>query len=159
MKKHLILGLGNPVMSDDGAGLLALQKSKQKYSKTYPTSEFKENFSGGIDMLDQIIDSSKMIIVDSINTKQVNIGEVAEFNLDSLMTICHERLVNAHGLNLPTIINAGKKCGYNMPKEIIVLGIEAKNLNTISEEITPEVLLGIDIAVERIGEILLKWNC
>lgn len=159
-KDVIVIGLGNPTLSDDVAGLFAIDELEKKHSDKFPNTKFVKNYSGGFDMLYELAGFKRAIIVDSINTGKVNPGTCVEFDYKDLEQLTQPRLVDSHGLNLPTVIETGKKCGYQMPEEIYIYGIEGTEFTKFSETPTEEVWAGVFGAVELIVEKLnyLKDN-
>lgn len=152
----IVIGLGNPTLSDDAAGLIIVDQLKNAYSSSFPDVKFTKNYSGGFDMLYELVNFEKAIIIDSINTDKVEPGTCVEFFYDDLKDLTQPRLVDSHGLNLPTVIETGKKCGYKMPEAIYIFGIEGTEFTKFSETPTYEVQAGFENAVKM---VIKKLNC
>lgn len=154
----IVLGLGNPTLSDDVVGLLIIDELEKKYSDIFPNTKFVKNYSGGFDMLYEFIGFKQAIIIDSINTDKVEPGTCVEFDYNDMKDLTQPRLVDSHGLNLPTVIATGKKCGYQMPEDVYIFGIEGTEFTKFSETPTFEVQAGIKSAVKMVVEKLNYLN-
>lgn len=154
----IVLGLGNPTLCDDVAGLLIIDELINNYSEIFQKVKFVKNYSGGFDMLYEFVGFKKAIIIDSINTGKIEPGSCIEFDYNDLKDLTQPRLVDSHGLNLPTVIETGKMCGYEMPEDIYIFGIEGTEFTEFSEKPTAEVQAGIYKAVEMIVEKLKHLN-
>jgi hydrogenase maturation protease len=64
--KTVILGLGNPILTDDAVGI----KIAQKLQEENPKLEVIETSEAGIALLDLITGYDKLIIIDSIKNEQ-----------------------------------------------------------------------------------------
>ena len=157
MKKNLILGLGNSILSDDAIGLFVVRRAQELLSDLKEYVDFKENHSGGFDLLYDINGYNRLLVVDSIVTGKYKPGTCLTFTLKDFEHLTQLNPVNSHSLNLPTTIKTGQKCGYIMPEELVVLGIESADVTTLSEQLTESVNACVDDVVKRIRKEILSW--
>lgn len=157
----LVLGMGNPLLCDDAVGLSVVETAASrlpgKLAGHGDCVAFKTNYCGGIDMLYDLMGIQKAIIVDSVQTGSALPGYCHEFFLEDLEGICHDRLVYAHGVSLPTVMELGKQCGYAMPSEVVIFGIESVDITSFSVDPTENVRRSITDVVNRIEKRLLAW--
>jgi hydrogenase maturation protease len=156
--KIAVIGLGNPVLSDDTIGLLIVKQLENAQSNNFPGIKFAYNYSGGFDLMEALMGYHKSIIVDSICTGQVEPGFCHEFNIHALGKIKQSGLLSSHGLNLPTLLEVGKRCGYPLPSEIALFGIEGVDFENFSEQPTKVVKAGLKSAIARIHSKLINWT-
>ncbi len=149
LKGVLVLGLGNPMLSDDSVGLYIIDLLSKKYSGRSPLVTFSKNYSGGVDLIYELEGYEKAIIVDSIFTGSSEPGFCHRFRVDDLSINSKQGLINSHGLNLPTVIKFGEKCGYYMP-EIVIYGIEGREFTEFSENPTEYVINGLEPSIAEI---------
>ena len=133
--KTLVLGLGNPILSDDSVGFRVIELLKTRYTR--PETNFVECCVSGLSLLEEIIGYDKLIIVDAIQTKGGQAGKVYRFTLDDLIDTRHS--TSPHGLNLATAIELGRKLGEQIPQQIVIFAIEVAEVSRFSERCTPEV--------------------
>ena len=107
--------------------------------------------------MEELIGFSKSIIVDSIYTGQSEAGFCHEFSIEAMDKIKQSGLLNSHGLNLPTLMDTGKKCGYPLPQEVVLFGIEGRNFIDFSEEPTIAVKEGMNSAFEKLHTQINIW--
>ena len=157
MKKNLILGLGNSILCDDAIGLFVIRRAQELLTDLEKHVDFKENHSGGFDLLYDINGYNRLLVVDSIVTGKSKPGTCFSFTLKDFEHLLQLNPVNSHSLNLPTTIRTGQKCGYTMPEELIILGIESADVTTLSEQLTANVKACVDNVVERIRQEILLW--
>jgi hydrogenase maturation protease len=134
-RKTLVLGLGNPILSDDGAGCRAAVVLKEKI-KT-PDIDIIEAGIAGLDVLDLLNGYDRAIIIDAIRTEKGKPGKIYRFGPGALADTRHTG--NPHDTNIATALELGKKLKIKLPQEIIIFAIEAKDVTTFSEECTPPV--------------------
>ena len=157
MKKNLILGLGNSILSDDAVGLFVVRRAQELLFDLKEYVDFKENHSGGFDLLYDINGYNRLLVVDSIVTGKSKPGTYLTFTLKDFDNLTQLNPVNSHSLNLPTTIKTGQKCGYTMPEEFVILCIESADVTTLSEQLTASVNACVDNVVERIRKEILSW--
>lgn len=157
MTKNLVLGMGNVVLSDDGIGPYVVRRAEQLLGNLKDHVDFKENYSGGLDILYDIAGYDNVVIVDSVLTGTCEPGTCITYTTADFDHLELKRLVGSHGINLPTVLETGRRCGYKMPEELIIFGIESEDVTTFSEKLTRKVEASVDGVVGRIREMLLNW--
>ncbi len=129
----LVLGIGNPILTDDGVGI----KIAQKLKEGNPELEVEETSEAGIALLELVAGYDKLIIIDSIKTEQGKPGELYKFELEDLKSSSY--FSSSHGIDIPTAIELGRKIGYMMPKCIRLYAVEIKDNSTFGEGCTAEI--------------------
>ena len=158
MKKIAVIGIGNPLLCDDSAGLHAVARLKRELIEEYPEIVFSERFSGGMELLDDLIGRTHVLIMDSIMDPAIPPGEAAEIAWGDIQHAVQDRFAAAHGLNLPTVVSLGKKCGFAMPEHISIIAIGGKDFATFSEAPTKPVETGIKKAIVFARETVYNWK-
>jgi len=145
--KTLVLGLGNPVVSDDRVGLLVAQELEPILAGR-PEVEVGEDYWGGIRLMERLIGYQRAIIVDAIVTGSPP-GTIHRLTPGSIGT---QHSASAHDVNLPTALEFGRRAGVELPADdqILLIGVEAEDVLNISEECTPAVLAAVPHAVEEV---------
>ena len=131
--KTVILGLGNPILTDDAVGIKIAQKLKEENSKL----EVIETSEAGIALLDLITGYDKLIIIDSIKNEQGKPGELYKLGLEDLKPA--KDFPSSHGIGIATAFELGKGLGYKMPKFVSIYAVEIKDNTTFGEKCTEEV--------------------
>lgn len=158
--KHpfVVIGLGNPVLSDDSVGLIIVEELENRNSTKYPDAKFRLNYAGGLDLMEDMMDARRAIIIDAVITHNSPPGTCHEFKLDDLKGSHCTGHTNSHGLELDTVITMGSRLGYVMPEEIIILGIEGTEFEAFSETPTPDVSGQIENIIDMIEKKLEAWS-
>ncbi|MFC1897351.1 hydrogenase maturation protease [Chloroflexota bacterium] len=129
----LVLGIGNPILTDDGVGI----KTAQKLKEENPELDVIETSESGIALLDFVTGYKKLIIIDSIKTEKGKPGDLYKLELDDLKP--SKELSSSHGIGIATAFELGQRLGYNMPKNTSIYAINIKDNTTFGESCTQEV--------------------
>jgi hydrogenase maturation protease len=140
----LVLGMGNPILTDDGVGIKIVQRLKERR----PDLEIIETSEAGIALLDFIVGYERLIIVDSIKTGEGKPGELYKLELGALKPTSH--LTSLHGVDLATAFELGRRLGYQMPRRVSLYAVEIEDNTTFGEECTGGVGERISLIVEQI---------
>jgi len=131
----LVVGLGNPILSDDGVGIrVAREVAGQVHD---PRVTVTETSGAGLSLLDSIAGYDRVIIVDSIQTKEGNPGQIYHLGLEDFSLTKY--FSSPHQINLATALELGRMLGMAMPQKVTIFAVEAKDVTTFSERCTPEV--------------------
>jgi hydrogenase maturation protease len=149
--KTLVLGWGNPILSDDGVGIKVAQEVKEKLS--YPQITVAETSTAGLSLLDSIVGYDKVIIIDAVQTKEGNAGQIYRMGLQDFSSTKH--FSSPHQINLATALELGKMLNLAMPQKITIFAVEAKDITNFSEKCTPEVEQAIPEVVKMVLEELV----
>jgi len=151
--KTVIIGLGNPILSDDSVGVKVSRAIREQLdhdgtNRENNTIDIKEIYAGGIRLMDAMTGYDQACIVDAMVTGRSTAGSVSEFELDQL---CSTRnMVCTHDTNLLTAIELGRELGVHLPARIKIWGIEAADVTSFGEELTDEVERAVPVAVNAI---------
>jgi hydrogenase maturation protease len=149
--KTLILGLGNPLITDDSVGLRVIAELR-KHLDGRADVEIDEDYWGGLRLMERLVGYQRAIVVDAIVTGSPP-GTIHRLQPDSIPT---QRSASAHDVNLPTAMAFGRQAGLDLPadRDILLVGIEAEDILTFAEECTPAVREAIPEAVELVLQAL-----
>jgi len=142
----LILGIGNPILTDDGVGIKIARKLKEGNLQ----AEVAETSESGIALLDLIPGYDKLIIIDSIKTDEGKPGDVYKLELEDLSPAMD--FTSLHGISIATALELGRMMGYKMPECVSLYAVEIKDSVTFSEDCTPEVEKRVPLIIKQIIE-------
>ena len=141
--RMLVLGLGNPFLTDDAVGLLVTQKVRDILPAGLNV-EVRQGSVAGFDLLDTLCGFQRVIVVDAIKTADGTPGSVYRLTPEDLPA--SERLAAAHEISLPTALSLGRLMGVEMPAEVVIVAIEIEDNRSFSETCCPAVAAAIDSA-------------
>ncbi len=148
--KTLVLGLGNPILSDDGIGCYVAMALKDRLKE--PKVDVLEGSIAGLDFLDLLSGYDRAIIIDAIQTSDGSPGQIYRLELETFADTRHAG--TPHDVNFATAIELGKKIGLTLPSQIDIFAIEVTDTSCFSEECTPKVQEAIPLCVEMIVQEL-----
>lgn len=144
--KTLVLGLGNPILTDDGVGIEVVRALKPRLDD--PQVTLHESSLGGLNLLDILTGYDRAIIVDAIQTRDGTTGDVYHLSLDDFEPCLHVSC--AHNVDFATALELGKEIGLQLPTDITIVAIEVQDVTTFGEECTPVVQVAISTAVDMV---------
>jgi hydrogenase maturation protease len=148
--KTLVLGLGNPILSDDSVGFRVVEALEGRFDQERVT--VMASSLAGLSLLDLLLGYDRVIIIDSIQTKGGKVGEV--YRLDAKDFDSARHAASPHDIDLLTALELGKRLGLAIPQEIVIFAIEVADVTTFSESCTPEVEPAIPLAAAMVSEEL-----
>jgi hydrogenase maturation protease len=145
--KTLLLGLGNPVLTDDSVGLKVVEQLRPLLVGR-PDLEIDEDYWGGLRLMEHLVGYDRAILVDAICTGAAP-GTIHRLAVDSIPT---QHSASAHDANLATALALGRQAGAHLPanNDILLVGIEADDIITFSEQCSPQVQAAIPQAVQTV---------
>lgn len=130
MKPPLLLGMGSPILSDDGVGLCVCRALKGKL----PGVEIAETFLAGPALLDLVTERPALFVVDAAILAGKSPGSIFVFGKES--SCLH--LCSSHGMGFFEVMELGTRLGLDMPPLIRVYGVAIPETVCFSEELSPE---------------------
>jgi hydrogenase maturation protease len=123
--KTVVLGLGNPLMRDEGIGTVLIEKFSANTDK-FPGIDFIDGGTGGMSILYLIEDRQKVIIIDCayMNTAPGTIKKFTPEQVESVKKLAHQSL---HEIDISKVIELAGQLG-NRPPQIIFFGIEPEKV-------------------------------
>ncbi len=150
--KTLIIGLGNPILTDDGVGVKVAYKLEAVLADSRPDVTVAEASVGGLRLMELMIGYDRAIIVDAFTNGTDNTpGRMHRMTLDDLRDISPtQHSASAHDTTLVTALDSGKELGLHLPDEVVIFAIEVENVIDFSEEPTTAVSAAIPEAVTAV---------
>ena len=141
--KALILGLGNPILSDDGIGLVVAERLKGRVGGVDVISTPLT----GLHLLDLMVGYDALFLIDAMITTENPPGELKFIPPDeiSLPNLC------SHGFNLLEILKLGKKLGLSVPELKWVYGITIGRSPAFGEEPSSQLMGKVEAIVSQIA--------
>ncbi len=149
--KTLVIGLGNPLVSDDSVGLRVIERMSEVVSSGNGV-DITVDYWGGLRLMERMIGYDRAIVVDAICTG-AEPGTIHHLSTDMLAT---QKSASAHDVNLPTALAFGRMAGVKLPadKDVRLVGIEAQDVINFGDQCTPAVAAAIPRAVEEVVRLL-----
>lgn len=159
--KTILVGLGNPILGDDGVGWKVVEEVAACYAENgggpdrgSPPPEFERLSLGGLSLMERLIGYDRAILVDAITTGQHPPGTVYWFTMDALPARAAGHTTSAHDATLPEAFAMGRAMGASLPGEVLIVGVEAEITYDFSDQLSPAVAAAVPQAVETVLGLL-----
>lgn len=152
MSKTLVLGLGNPILTDDGVGIYVVRQAAASWSGD--GVDFKEASVGGLRLLEVIAGYERLILVDAICAQDGLPGEVTWGHVSDVPTPRHAS--STHDLSFTGALALGRGLGLTLPDDeaIFIVAIQADDVLSFGEQPTPPVAAAVTRAAQVVLDLL-----
>ncbi|MCL5960878.1 MAG: hydrogenase maturation protease [Chloroflexi bacterium] len=144
-EKTLILGLGNPILTDDAIGWHVARRVFESIGDE--NYELAEAAVAGLGILDLIAGYDKVIIVDAIQTKRGRVGDVYALTLDDLRLT--PRLTSPHDVDFTLAFRLGQALDVPLPRKIKIYAVEVADPYSFGEELTALLQKAVNTIVQE----------
>ncbi len=150
--KTLVVGLGNPILGDDGVGW-KIAEQVQKQLRPDPCVEIECLSLGGISLMEHLIGYDRAILIDAFSLDEP-IGSILALKLSDLPNYSAFHTTNTHDTSLQNALEFGRSLGAQLPEDVMVVGIATKQIYDFSEELSPPVAEAVPQAVRIVIDLL-----
>jgi hydrogenase maturation protease len=159
----LVIGLGNPILGDDGVGWRVAEAVGRSIDHQPSSSPQGPGGSavevdclaiGGLSLMERMIGYPRAILIDAINSHTQPDGTISIFPLEALPNRATGHLFSAHDTTLQNAIAVGRAMGADLPGEVMVVAVEAENVYDFGEELSPAVSAAVPRAVQAVLGLL-----
>ena len=127
IRRKVILGLGNILNGDEGAGIYALKELENLLSEELKKKmELVDGGVLGLDLLPYVEGASHLLILDAADTGAAP-GTVVEYKDEEINLFYHQRL-SWHQLGFQEVL-AVAKIRHRYPDSVYLLGIQPENIS------------------------------
>jgi hydrogenase maturation protease len=151
----LVLGIGNLLLQDEGAGVRAVEEFERKY--VVPAGvELLDGGTSGIELLQYIRGRDALIILDVVKSGNPP-GTIIRMEGEDVPAMFQKR-ISPHQLGLSDLL-AVSQLTDSMPRHVVLFGIEPKSIETgleISEEVGRNIGGLADLVALELGSIGLS---
>jgi len=152
----LVIGIGNPLLSDDGVGLQLLEKIENRIDNELV--EFIDGGTQGIALLGRLENRQAIIFLDAVSL-DAKPGTVHYLSKDEVLSIDNKQ-TTAHEGNATQILKTALLTG-DLPENIFVIGIEPEKLKTeigLSETVSNALPETIKLIENTIHNLLIQMS-
>ena len=137
-RRVIVIGLGNPLMGDDGLGLAVLDELRTGYALP-PEVELVDGGTWGINLLPVIEDADELILIDAIDVGQTP-GTFVRLEHDRLPRYLATK-ISPHQVDLRDVLGLAELRG-TLPANTVALGLQPQNVelrNSLSDRLRCQV--------------------
>lgn len=151
-KRILVVGLGNPILGDDGVGWEVAERVREK--TTGLPVDIECLAVGGLRLMEFMIGYQDAIVIDSLTSWENPVGQITSFPLENMPDLTAGHTTSTHDTSLQNALEMGRSMGFSLPKRVMVVGIEAHQVYDFSEQLSEPVEAAVPLAVERVINLL-----
>ena len=148
----VVLGLGNTILSDDGAGIRAVEALRRD-PRTPPDVELIDGGTKGLELACFASDASKLLLLDAVDVGEAP-GMVVRIRGADLLGLPAGKTV--HELGLADLL-ATLHLVAEQPIEIVLLGVQPA-ATALGTALSPAVEAAIEVLVEEALAQLVRWT-
>jgi hydrogenase maturation protease len=150
----LVIGLGNPIMGDDGLGVAALARLRQGWS--VPRSvQLVDGGTWGMNLLPLIEASNRVLLLDAIEVGGPT-GSLVVLERDELPRFFALKL-SPHQIDLREVLAVAELRG-RLPSHLVAMGLQPGPVE-MAFGLSPDVESRLDHLVSAAVERLERWGC
>lgn len=147
--RAVILGMGNPILSDDGVGVHMARALGEKL----PGVDVRTADMIGLHLLDLVAGYDAVLVIDAIQTGTKPPGTVEEVRQGERCL----HLFSSHGFHFFEILQLGRDLGYPMPEAVGIAGIEIGNDCPFGEGLSKGLLDRKEDILREIIHLGTRW--
>ena len=150
----VIIGMGNPLLSDDGVGIAVARAVAERLGQSMNLT-VTELHTGGIRLMEVMSGFRRAVVVDAMLSGALP-GTLQRFDQNDFITT--KNTFSSHDTDFATAYCLGRMAGLSLPDQVSFWGIEARECDFFSERFTDEVAASIPMAVDRIAAEIAEWE-
>jgi len=159
--RTLVVGLGNPILTDDGVGVrVADAVADALPTELADSTTVTEASVGGLRLMELMVGYDRAIIIDAIQLPgEPTMGRIHRMSLSDLESISPtQHSASAHDTSLVTALEAGRRLGLVLPDDVIVFAVEVENVSDFGDTPTPAVAGAIPAVTQQVLDVLTGPN-
>jgi hydrogenase maturation protease len=157
----LVVGLGNPVLGDDGVGWRIVDALERRLAAdpsaraSVGAVELDRLAVGGFSLMERLVGYDRVVIADAVVGVDT-VGTVSSCPLGAVADRLAGPLDSAHDATLDVALAAGRALGARLPDEVTVVGVTARRVDEFDEHLSPPVEAAVGPAVEAVLAALAR---
>ena len=141
--RTLVIGLGNPILTDDGVGPRVAEAVRVALPAG-TSADVREASVGGLTLMEDMLGYDRVILIDAFQQSGGEPGTVLRLTLEDLRSMEPSEHTNSpHDLSLARALELGSELGLPLPREIVVYAVQTTNVTDFGEEPTPAVAAAV----------------
>ncbi len=149
----LVLGLGNPVLGDDGVGWRIADAVEARLDPRAPV-EVDRSSAGGLTLMERLVGYDRVILADAVRLGGRPAGAVLACPLAALPDPGAGHTGSAHDATLAASIELARALGASPPGRVDVVAVETPEAFTFTESLSPAVASAVPRAAAMILDSL-----
>lgn len=151
--RTLVVGLGNPLMADDGLGLAALERLREEWEVPADVT-LVDGGTWGMKLLPLIEEAEELLLLDAVRAAR-SPGTVIRLEREELPRYFSLK-ISPHQIDLREVLAVAELRG-RLPTRIAVIGVEPEVVE-MRHGLSPSVETRVDEVVRAAVDRLLVWG-
>jgi hydrogenase maturation protease len=152
--RTLVVGLGNPLLGDDGIGWRVAEQVQREIEAEALPVEVDCLSVGGLRLMERLVGYDRVVLIDAISTGRRPPGSIYRLSLADLPDPAGGHLGSAHDTTLQTALELGRALGAPTPDNMTIVAVECECLFDFTEDLTPPVAAAVPLAARMVLGIL-----
>ena len=149
----VVIGLGNPIMGDDGVGIAALERLRSAWELPAAV-ELVDGGTWGMTLLPILESAERVLFLDAIRTGRPPGAEVTLRGAEIPRQVALK--VSQHQIDLREVLAVAELRG-TIPPEMVAVGLEPRTFE-LGDPMTPAVARNLDRVVDLAVAQLRAWG-
>jgi hydrogenase maturation protease len=151
--RTVVIGLGNPIMGDDGLGIAALERLRVDWSLP-ATVVLVDGGTWGMSLLPDIEDAERLLLLDAIDVG-AEPGTLLVLEREQIPRYLATK-ISPHEVDLRDVLALAELRG-TLPRETVAVGLQPASVE-LSSELTDTVRGKLDDCVQAAVRQLEEWG-
>jgi len=149
----VVIGVGNPLMGDDGLGIVAVERLAQDYS-IHPHIPLLDGGTWGLNLLPHVEASARVLFIDAIDiaAEPGTLVELADAEIPRFLA----QKLSPHQIDVKEVLALAELRG-NVPEELLAIGLQPESVE-MRIGLSPRVAGALGALLDRVVERLGGWG-
>jgi hydrogenase maturation protease len=153
VKKTLVLGLGNILLSDEGVGVRVVERLQERY--TFPSDvQMLDGGTLGLDLMPYVESADRLLVVDALEMSAAP-GTVARLEGEEVPASLGLK-ISPHQMGLADLLAAARLCDC-YPEELVLWGVQPGVMD-VGLELSPSVAAQVETVADNVLAELSGWG-
>lgn len=150
--KTLVVGLGNPILGDDGVGWRIAENVRNQMDPVLQVDVDCLSI-GGLSLMEHLVGYESAILIDAFIGDQQP-GSIIVSKLEDLPDYSAFHITSVHDTSLQNAMKLGREMGAKLPDDVMVVGVAARHVYDFSEELSAPVEKAIPKATQIVVDLI-----
>ena len=149
--KILVLGLGNELLGDDGAGIHAARILEERLRGK---ADVVESPLHGVALMEIFVGYDRAVVIDACQTGEHPPGTILELDSSDLRPVV---CPSPHFTGLPEMFEIAGELKLEFPRIVKIFAVEAVDVLTLGAEMTEPVKAALGDVADRVERLVNGW--
>jgi hydrogenase maturation protease len=159
--RTLVIGLGNPILGDDGVGWRVAEEVEHRLAadpelgRTVGRVEVDLLAVGGLALMERLVGYEHAVLIDAVLDGRppgtIAVGTLAE--MDGRLT---GHLDSAHDATLSAALEVGVALGARLPASLSLVTVSARRVGEFAERMSREVAAAVASAADEVVALMAR---